>query len=111
MKNARSHTLVRLTLANPASAAYLALVGVAMAVAALQPLVAPGSDASMIWVWPAFFTLPTFGFFAWLGSAAETPALLLTGGIVVSALVQSLMLGAAWESWRERGRGRRLGSA
>ncbi|CAM5283370.1 hypothetical protein SVIOM342S_01595 [Streptomyces violaceorubidus] len=40
-----------------------------MAVAAAQPLFATGPDASLIWVWPALFTFPAFGFVAWLGEA------------------------------------------
>lgn len=105
-------TLTRLTFANRFSAVYLALVGGAMAVAAAQPLFAPGPDASLIWVWPALFTFPAFGFVAWLGEAAwsgDDPAWFLIGGIVLSALVQSLALGAA--SQLLRGRRRRLTTA
>ncbi|AQS68944.1 SCO4225 family membrane protein [Streptomyces pactum] len=96
-------TLARLTLANRASAAYLALVGGAMAVASLEPLFTTAPDASLIWVWPALFTFPAFGFVAWLGESVwggDAPAWFLIGGIVLSALVQSLALGTAWRTLR-----------
>ncbi|MEV5817326.1 SCO4225 family membrane protein [Streptomyces mutabilis] len=105
----RIRTLTRLTVANRASAVYLALVGGAVAVAALEPLFANTPDASLVWVWPALFTFPAFGFVAWLGEAGwggDAPAWFLVGGIVLSALVQSLALGAAWEGLRGRRRGR-----
>ncbi|GAA4015400.1 hypothetical protein GCM10022384_68730 [Streptomyces marokkonensis] len=98
-------TFTRLTLANRASAAYLALVGGAMAVAALEPLFTTGPDASLIWVWPALFTFPAFGLVAWLGEAGwggDAPTWFLIGGIVFSALAQSLALGAAWQTLRGR---------
>ena len=101
--------LTRLTVANRVSAAYLAVVGGAMAVAALTPLVATSPDSSLIWVWPALFTFPAFGFVAWLGEAlwgGEAPTWFFIGGIVLSALVQSLALGATWEGLRDRRRGR-----
>jgi hypothetical protein len=103
----RIRTLTRLTFANPASAVYLTLVGGAVAVAVAQPLVAPGADASFIWVWPALFTFPAFGFVAWLGGTvwgAEAPTWFFTGGIAVSALVQSLALGTTLQALRGRRR-------
>ncbi|MGW8065014.1 SCO4225 family membrane protein [Streptomyces ziwulingensis] len=109
MKTSPLRTAARLTFANRASAAYLALVGGAVAVAALEPLFASSPDASLIWVWPALFTFPAFGFVAWLGEAGwggDAPAWFFLGGIAVSALVQSLALGAAWQALRGR-RGRR----
>ncbi|MDA5147347.1 MULTISPECIES: SCO4225 family membrane protein [Streptomyces] len=107
MTNATSRirTLTRLTVTNRVSAVYLALVGGAMAVAAAQPLFVTGPDASLIWVWPALFTFPAFGFVAWLGEAGwggEAPTWFLIGGIVLSALVQSLALGAVWQTLRGR---------
>ncbi|MFJ8543033.1 SCO4225 family membrane protein [Streptomyces sp. NPDC093586] len=110
--NASTHTgpfrtLTRLTFANPASAVYLALVGTAVAVAAAQPLFAPDPDASLIWVWPALFTFPAFGFVAWLGKAVQggdASMWFFVGGIVLSALVQSLALGATLEALRGRRR-------
>ncbi|MEU4984589.1 hypothetical protein [Streptomyces sp. NPDC021969] len=104
-RTTRIRTLTRLTVANRVSAAYLALVGGAMAVAAAQPLFATGPDASLIWVWPALFTFPAFGFVAWLGEAGwggDAPTWFLIGGIVLSALVQSLALGAVWRTLRGR---------
>ncbi|WP_328561221.1 SCO4225 family membrane protein [Streptomyces coelicoflavus] len=106
----RIRTLTRLAVANRVSAVYLALVGGAMAVAAVQPLFWSGPDASLIWVWPALFTFPAFGFVAWLGEASwggEAPAWFLVGGIVLSALVQSLALGTVWRTLRGRRGNRR----
>ncbi|GAA4983470.1 SCO4225 family membrane protein [Streptomyces hyderabadensis] len=101
----RIRTLTRLTVTNRVSAVYLALVGGAMAVAAAGPLFTTGPDASLIWVWPALFTFPAFGFVAWLGEAGwggEAPVWFLVGGIVLSALVQSLALGTVWHTLRGR---------
>ncbi|MFE0799928.1 SCO4225 family membrane protein [Streptomyces sp. NPDC058812] len=98
-------TLARLTVANRASAVYLALVGGAMTVAALEPLFATDPDTSLIWVWPALFTFPAFGFVAWLGEAGwggDAPTWFFIGGIVLAALVQSLALGTAWDALRGR---------
>ncbi|MBZ6257957.1 hypothetical protein KVH22_20795 [Streptomyces olivaceus] len=106
----RIRALTRLAVANRVSAAYLALVAGAMAIAAAQPLFATGPDASLIWVWPALFTFPAFGFVAWLGEAAwggDAPTWLYIGGIALSALVQSLALGSVWHSLRGRRGGRR----
>ncbi|WP_399940541.1 SCO4225 family membrane protein [Streptomyces sp. BBFR25] len=104
-RTSRIRILAGLTVTNRISAAYLVLVGGAMAVAAAQPLVAPGPDASLVWVWPALFTFPAFGFVAWLGEAGwggEAPTWFLLGGIVLSALVQSLALGTVWRTLRGR---------
>ncbi|MFF8263088.1 SCO4225 family membrane protein [Streptomyces virginiae] len=54
--NAR--TLVRLTFANAASAIYLGLVGVAVAIATAVMLFAP--DPGFVWVLPALFAFPLF---------------------------------------------------
>ncbi|MFH8446723.1 SCO4225 family membrane protein [Streptomyces sp. NPDC018026] len=102
---ARIRSLVRLTLANRVSAVYLTVVGGAMAVAAAQPLFGTGPDASLVWVWPALFTFPAFGFVAWLGEAGwggDAPTWFFVGGIVLSALVQSLALGSVWRALRGR---------
>ncbi|MBU6532967.1 SCO4225 family membrane protein [Streptomyces sp. NPDC057245] len=114
--SSRIRTLTRLTVANRVSAAYLALVGGAMVIAVAQPLFATGPDASLAWVWPALFTFPTFGFVAWLGEAGwggDAPTWFFVGGIALSALVQSLALGAVWQSLRGRRgqRGERLTAA
>ncbi|CAM5399982.1 SCO4225 family membrane protein [Streptomyces fumanus] len=111
MKPSPLRTLARLTFANPVSAVYLGLVGVALAVATFDTLTA--ADATFVWVWPMFLTFPTFGFVVWLDSlgGADAPAVFFIGGIVLSALVQSLALGAVVEAVRGR-RGRRgLGGA
>jgi hypothetical protein len=105
MNASRMRTLARLTFANPASAVYLTLVGGAVAVAVAQPLLASDADASFIWVWPALFSFPAFGFVAWLGEAVwggEAPTWFFTGGIAASALVQSLALGTTLEALRGR---------
>jgi hypothetical protein len=108
MKTSRTsaiHTLTRLAVANRASAAYLTVVGGAMAVAALEPLFTDTPDASLVWVWPALFTFPAFGFVAWLGEAAwdgDAPVWFFTGGIALAALAQSTALGAAWHALRGR---------
>ncbi|MGW0818983.1 SCO4225 family membrane protein [Streptomyces viridiviolaceus] len=98
-------TLARLTFANPASVLYLSLVGIAVAVAAAEPLWSDTAEGSLVWVWPALFTFPAFGFVAWLGEAAwaaDAPAWFFAGGLVVSALVQSLALGATLRALRGR---------
>ncbi|MFH8975956.1 SCO4225 family membrane protein [Streptomyces sp. NPDC017890] len=108
-KTSLIRTFTRLAFANRASAVYLALVGGATAVAALEPLFASSPDASLVWVWPALFTFPAFGFVAWLGEAGwggDAPTWFFVGGIAVSALVQSLAVGAAWQGLRGRRRGR-----
>ncbi|MFI7345113.1 SCO4225 family membrane protein [Streptomyces sp. NPDC049936] len=105
MKTSPIRTLARLAVANRVSGIYLALVGGAMAVAALEPLFADNPDASLIWVWPALFTFPAFGFVAWLGEGGwggDAPAWFFIGGIVLSALAQSLALGAVWQGLRGR---------
>ncbi|MEU8748461.1 hypothetical protein AB0C39_32865 [Streptomyces parvulus] len=105
MKSSPIRTFARLAVANRVSGIYLGLVGGAMAVAAAEPLFATNPDASLIWVWPALFTFPAFGFVAWLGEGGwggDAPAWFFIGGIVVSALVQSLALGAVWRGLRAR---------
>ncbi|MCX4699558.1 MULTISPECIES: SCO4225 family membrane protein [Streptomyces] len=108
-RSARSRRLVRLMFANPASAVYLGLVAAAMVIAAVEPLLGENSDGSMIWVWPALFTFPVFGVVAGLGEAVfggAAPAWFFVGGIVVSALAQSLAFGAVLDSLRGRQRRR-----
>ncbi|WP_151476948.1 SCO4225 family membrane protein [Streptomyces albicerus] len=103
-------TLVRLMFANPASAAYLGLVGASVAVAASEPLWSEHGGNSLIWVWPALLTFPASGSLAAVAavwSVEETPAWFLVGGITASALVQSLALGALLETLRDRRRDRR----
>ncbi|MGV9546952.1 SCO4225 family membrane protein [Streptomyces ardesiacus] len=101
----RMRALARLAVANRVSAVYLALVGGATALAAAEALFGSGPDASLVWVWPALFTFPAFGLVAWLGEAGwggDAPTWFFVGGIVLSALVQSLALGAVWQTLRGR---------
>jgi hypothetical protein len=106
--NAR--TLVRLTFANPLSAIYLSAVGASIVVATAVTLFA--ADPGFIWVWPALFTMPTsllvsgasVGITWLLGPAAGFAYHLI--GIVVSALLQSFLLGLLQDSVRGYLRGR-----
>lgn len=103
MKRAPKRTLRRLLFANPVSAVYLAVVGLATGVAVVQPLFVHHGLESLIWVWPALLTFPTFALFAAVGEAVfgpESALWYLITGVVVSALVQSLALGAAWNALR-----------
>ncbi|MBA2951547.1 hypothetical protein H1D24_38810 [Streptomyces sp. PSKA28] len=104
-------TLVRCFAAavhNPASAVYLGLVGISVVIAATEPLWSDHGGESLIWVWPAFFTSPTFFFVVPVAEAVwglDLPAWSLIGGIIVSALIQSLVLGLLLEAlrgWRRR---------
>jgi cell shape-determining protein MreD len=103
MKREPKPTLRRLMFANPVSAVYLGVVGAAIGVATIQPLFAEHGMESLIWVWPALLTFPTFSLVALAGDALfgpETATWYLIGGVVVSALVQSLVLGVVWEALR-----------
>ncbi|MFE7132211.1 SCO4225 family membrane protein [Streptomyces sp. NPDC057638] len=103
--NAR--TITRLTFANPASAAYLAIVGVAIACATAVTVFA--QDPGFVWVWPALVTAPVF-FLTMAVITAVTNAFgiatvsgaVLIGGVVVSALVQSFALGLLLRMLRGR---------
>ncbi|MFF3909500.1 SCO4225 family membrane protein [Streptomyces sp. NPDC001848] len=109
----RVRTLARLTFANPAfanpvSAVYLTLVAAAVGTAATEPLWAQYPDG-LVWVWPMFLTVPVFFVVPaadWALWDGEMPTWLVTAGIIVSALVQSLALGALLETLG--GRHRRL---
>jgi hypothetical protein len=103
MKRNPKRTLWRLMFANPASAVYLGVVGVAIGVATIQPLFTDHGMESLIWVWPALLTLPTFALVALAGETlfgADAVTGYLITGVVVSALVQSLALGALWQTLR-----------
>jgi hypothetical protein len=103
MKRAPKRTLWRLLFANPASAVYLGVVGLAIGVATIQPLFVDHGMESLIWVWPALLTFPTFALVAAAGEAlfgAESATWYLITGVVVAALIQSLVLGAVWEALR-----------
>ncbi|APU41927.1 SCO4225 family membrane protein [Streptomyces sp. TN58] len=100
--NAR--TLARLTFANPASAIYLGLVGVAAVVAAAVTLFAP--DPGFVWVLPALFAFPLMLVVALvqaavLGEGQPATWLFLTE-LVVCVLLQSLALGTIVEASRGR---------
>lgn len=89
--------------ANPASAVYLGVVGLAVGVATVQPLFVDQGMESLIWVWPALLTLPTFALVAAAGDAlfgADSATWYLLIGVVVAALVQSLVLGSIWVALR-----------
>ncbi|MFE9932839.1 SCO4225 family membrane protein [Streptomyces sp. NPDC005533] len=99
-----ARTLVRLTFANPASATYLGLVGVVVAIATAVTLFAP--DPGFIWVFPALFAFPLFFFVtlvegAFRGEGQPETWLLLTE-LVLCVLAQSLALGTLVEGLRGR---------
>ncbi|MER5183133.1 hypothetical protein ABT009_33080 [Streptomyces sp. NPDC002896] len=108
MNGRPTRTLVRLMFGNPASAVYLGLVGAAVGISATEPLWSENGGDSLIWVWPALFTCPAFFFVLPIGEAVwgtEAPAWFFIGGIIISALVQSLALGVclkALRGWRRR---------
>ncbi|MFI6642766.1 SCO4225 family membrane protein [Streptomyces sp. NPDC050504] len=91
-------TVARLAVTNAASAVYLGVVGISIAIATAVTLFSP--DPGFIWVWPAFLTAPvsllTLGAGMALWGVEGAPAWFLVGGVVVSALVQSLALGALY---------------
>ncbi|WP_425835309.1 SCO4225 family membrane protein [Streptomyces fractus] len=99
--NAR--TLLRLTVTNPVSAIYLGLVGASVVFEIV--VVLTSSDPGFVGVWPFFFTAPTS-----LVAVAVIDAIggvdahywVLTVGLAVSALLQSLALGATYEGLRGR---------
>lgn len=106
--NARSlRGVARLTFGNPASAVYLGIVGLTVLVAIVEPMVREFPDGSMSWVWPALLTMPFFSVFLTLDTmiGAEPSGAFFIAGIVVSALLQSLVIGASVEKLRGRRRG------
>lgn len=101
MNRAPKRTLWRLLFANPVSAVYLAVVGLATGVAVVQPLFVDHGLESLIWVWPALLTSPAFALVAGAGEAvfgAEPAPWYLFTGVAVAALLQSLVLGTAWHA-------------
>ncbi|WP_299538813.1 SCO4225 family membrane protein [uncultured Streptomyces sp.] len=100
-----SRTLLRLTFANPASAVYLGLVRASVGFEVVAALV---SDPGIVGIWPFLLTapcsLPAAGAVGAIGGM-HASVWYFVGGIVVSALVQSLALGALVETLRHRGRG------
>ncbi|MER5476799.1 hypothetical protein ABT026_07420 [Streptomyces sp. NPDC002734] len=101
--NAR--TLIRLTFANPASAAYLGLFGASVA---FEVAAALFSDPGIVGIWPVLIAAPTSLLAAGLDAAiggADSQVWFLVGGVCVSALIQSFVLGAFLEFLRGRRRG------
>jgi hypothetical protein len=101
--NAR--TLLRLTFANAASAAYLGLVGASVV---FEVAAALFSDPGIVGVWPFLLTAPVSLLAAGIIEAAwgmDESVWYLASGVIVSALVQSFVLGALLEALRGRGRG------
>ncbi|WP_078893010.1 SCO4225 family membrane protein [Streptomyces sp. NRRL F-2580] len=99
-----ARTLVRLTFANPASAIYLGLVGVAVAIATAVTLFAPGPG--FIWVLPALFAFPLFFFVALVEGAfrgeGQPETWLFLTELALCVLAQSLLLGTIAEAARGR---------
>ncbi|WP_046729872.1 SCO4225 family membrane protein [Streptomyces humi] len=97
-------TLLRLTLGNRVSVAYLALVAFVIAKAMADP-VASGDPASA-WPWPPLVTFPAFLLVGALGRTAwdpaEMPNWFFVATVVVSALLQALALGALHRAVRTR---------
>lgn len=101
--NARK--LLRLTVTNPASAIYLGLVGATVGFEAVVLLTS--TDPGMVGVWSFFVTAPTSLMMVWGIDAIwglDAPIGLLGAAIAVSALLQSLALGATLEALRGRPR-------
>ncbi|MEU5917530.1 hypothetical protein [Streptomyces sp. NPDC047141] len=98
--NAR--TLIRLTFANPASAAYLGLVGAAVVFEVAAALL---SDPGIVGIWPVLLTAPTspmvIGAIGAVGGM-DTSVWYLVAGVAFSALVQSFALGLLLEALRGR---------
>jgi hypothetical protein len=99
-------TLIRLMLGNRLSAAYLALVAVVIAKATVDSLFVQDPDPDYAWLWPPLVTFPTFLPVAALGrtawGATDLPNWFFITMIVISALLQSLALGALGQAVRTR---------
>ncbi|MEV6679352.1 hypothetical protein AB0N09_21240 [Streptomyces erythrochromogenes] len=104
---ARTRRLARLTFANPASAIYLGLVGVAIAVATAVTLFA--EDPGFVWVLPALCAFPLFMLVALIHADGQPAAWVFITELVVCVLVQSLALGTIVEASRGRLSPRRAG--
>ncbi|MER7834593.1 hypothetical protein ABTY98_01455 [Streptomyces sp. NPDC096040] len=107
MTTGPARTLVRLTVANRVSMAYLAVVAVVVAKAAVDSLAAAdGPEQDFAWLWPRLVTFPAFPLVAAPARAAWGTADLPTWGfiavIVISALLQSLALGTLARAVRTR---------
>lgn len=108
MTTCPARTLVRLTLANRVSVAYLAVVAVVVAKAAADSLAAAdGPEQDFAWLWPPLVTFPAFPLVAALGrtasgTAAPLPAWSFAAVLATSALLQSLALGTIAQAVRTR---------
>ncbi|THA84928.1 hypothetical protein [Streptomyces sp. A0592] len=95
-----TRTLLRLTFANPASAIYLGLVGVAIAVATAVTLFA--EDPGFVWVLPALCAFPLFMLVALIHGDGQPATWLFLVELVLCVMVQSLVLGTIVEASRGR---------
>ncbi|MFE7181186.1 SCO4225 family membrane protein [Streptomyces erythrochromogenes] len=96
----RLRTLVRLTFANPASAIYLGLVGIAIGVATAVTLFA--QDPGFVWVLPALCAFPLFMLAALIHGDGQPAAWVFIAELVLCVLLQSLVLGTIVEASRGR---------
>ncbi|MER6266232.1 SCO4225 family membrane protein [Streptomyces sp900105755] len=97
MESGPARTVVRLMLTNRLSVAYLVLVAVVIAKAVVDSAHADEHGSEYAWLWPPLVTFPVFPLLAALGRTAwrtDTPDWFFVGTVVVSALLQSLALGA-----------------
>ncbi|MER6537437.1 SCO4225 family membrane protein [Streptomyces sp. 900105755] len=97
MESGPARTVVRLMLTNRLSVAYLVLVAVVIAKAVVDSAHADEHGSDYAWLWPRLVTFPVFPLLAALGRTAwraDTPNWFFVGTVVVSALLQSLALGA-----------------
>ncbi|UQS32099.1 hypothetical protein J5J01_11340 [Streptomyces fradiae] len=105
----RARTLMRLTFANAASAAYLGLVGASVVFEVAAVLF---WEPGIVGIWPFLVTAPTSLLMAGIAGAIwgmDASVWLLVAAVVVSALVHALALGALLEALRGRRRGRGRG--
>ncbi|MFD4501790.1 SCO4225 family membrane protein [Streptomyces sp. NPDC058457] len=96
METGPARTVVRLMLTNRLSVAYLVLVAVVIAKATVDSGNADGHGSDYAWLWPPLVTFPVFPLLSALGRTAwrtDTPNWFFIGTVVVSALLQSLVLG------------------
>ncbi|MEU3606188.1 hypothetical protein AB0E83_12145 [Streptomyces sp. NPDC035033] len=100
--NARA--LFRLTFANAASAVYLGLVGASVV---FEVAAAVFADPGIVGIWPFLLTAPASLLVAGGIEAAwgmDAPLWTMVGGVALSAVVQSLALGALVEALSGRRR-------
>ncbi|MFJ9347307.1 SCO4225 family membrane protein [Streptomyces sp. NPDC101237] len=107
MTTGPARTLVRLTLTNRVSVAYLAVVAVVVAKAAADsPAAAEGPEQDFAWLWPPLVTFPSFPLVAALGRTAwgttTGPTWSFAAVLAISALLQSLALGTLAQAVRTR---------